>query len=248
MKKVIFFLLAALTFVNVEAQTYEQTQSKSSNEISRLNASLNDINDKIFYLEVGLNDKMKDSVSIKKQSPSRWNELKKEKFFAKANLVNLKIKKEAMENTLKELTKLSLANTENKIKTDMKSDLPEQMSRRELKRRLRKEYFEASKGYSKNDSTCKKFKGVLANYKTGKNELATFTITRIGFPEFFPVINVVGPNDKIFIELSAGNYQVEITCGNFRILRSFEVNPLIPQKILDKDYVYWFAYKAMSDI
>lgn len=246
MKKVVFFLLAALTFINVKAQTYEQTQSKMSDEISRLNTCLNQIKDKIYYFEVTLDEKLKDSVSLKKQSLNHWNELKKEKFFAKDNLANLKIQREATENTLKELTKLSLVNTETKIKTDMKSDLPEQMGRRELRRRLRGLEYASALDMVNGVPTTKMYPGLLANYKTGVGEIAVFTITKIGFPELPAIVESLKPREVLAVPLTSGDYYVAIDCGRFHQTIKVNVNSLV-MKHFNGESVYWFACKLMSD-
>jgi hypothetical protein len=247
MKKIVFFLLAALTLVNVKAQTYQETQHQTSKEISSLNICLNQIKDKIYYYEVTLEEKLNDAAFIKKQSLSYLSKLKKEKFFAQENLENLKIQKEAIEKTLKELTKVSLASTEARIKTDAQSNLPEQMGRREYKRRTRSQMFAASQEMLSSPVASNGLSGILINYKTGVNEIATFKITRIGFPEFPAIIKALDPQERVVMNLPIGEYYVEIDCGNYHGLVRCSVDPRVI-KHCDKKEVYWFACKLQSDL
>ena len=246
MKKVVFFLLVTLAFTNVEAQTYEQTQRKTSKEISRLNTCLNQVKDKIYYFKVTLGEKLNDKAFIKKQSPSYLNDLRKDSLFSKESLDNLNFQKTEIENTLKELTEISLSSTEDRIGTDAESNIPEKMGRRELKMRTRAQLFKFSENTLNGKSKDCKLAGILVNYKTGVNEIATFKITRIGFSEFPAIVKALDPKERVTMTLPVGEYNVEIDCGNYHKTVKCSVDPRVTKRC-DQQEVYWFACKLMSD-
>jgi len=253
MKKFGFFLLVVFAIINVKAQTYEETQLRVGNEICQAQNKLNVIKDRIYYLEITLNNKIKED-SILKPSGKKYllsrsgnlEQLRKERFFAKDELVSLKIQKQEFETTLTSLNQIALDGTQYRVKTDMKSNLPEKMGRYEYNRRTRAQMFKASEDKLNGEISLKEYPGLLANLKTGQNEIAKFTITRIDFPEFVPIVKVLNPGERLFVNLPIGDYHVQVDCGSFSRVYQANVNPL-STKHFDYRDVYWYGYKDLSD-
>lgn len=254
MKKVMFLLVVLFSITSAKSQTYEENVNRILTNICDFQKKLTETKNRIYYLEVTLNSEIyEDSVkglSNKKYLFDKASDLKRlqrEKFFAKDELVVLYDQKKMLESTIKDLKETLLNAEETFAKNEMSSKIPDRMTRFEYKQRSRAQAFKASEEKLDGKTISQKtYPGLLVNYKTGKNELARFSITRIGFPEFLPVEKVLNPGEEIGVELPAGNYQVEITCGYFKRVYTFFVNPLAI-KHLNGQEVYWGCYKSMSD-
>jgi len=131
-----------------------------------------------------------------------------------------------------------LSSTENRIKTDVQSNLPEQMGRREYNRRMRSLLLK--------DSDDKVFRGLLINSKTGANENATFVISN-NLVNDTPQSFTLSPRTRKDVFLPAGEYTLKIYCGNYYRQHIFHVNPRTTN-FIGNETVYFGAEKALSDL
>lgn len=252
MKKLFFFLLLLLlTSKTMFAQTYEEVKERVKNERLLIAQELEQINNRLYYLEVELpklitEDSLR-SLSGKKYllKPSRLKGLKQDRLFAAEEVAKLENRKKGLLDTDELLSAKELEIKEFRVTSDIKSNLPERMTSLEFKQRTRTQFFKASESLS-DSLALKKFPGLLVNYKTGKNEIATFSIYRVGFPEFPASIYTLKPGEKYFTELPLGNYTVQVSCGSYLKEFPFSVD-YRAKKYFDGNSVYFAAYKAMSD-
>jgi len=160
--------------------------------------------------------------------------------------------KSMIDSTLLVLKSLTLSSDEiysqKELSKGISADVPQKMSRREYARRYRSLMYQTSEKISQQSGEIKSqgFKGLLVNYKTGLNEIAIFTISRVDVKGLPPTVIALNPKERLSWSLLPGNYQVLIVCGDYRGLRYFQVNPEMI-KHFDGQSVYWFAAKTMSD-
>lgn len=247
MKKMMFLLVVLFSITSAKSQTYEENVSRIMTNICDFQERLTETKNRIYYLEVTLNSKIYEdsvkSLNNKKyllDKTSNLSELKRERFFAKDELVVLYDQKKMLESTVKKLKETILKAEEVFTKEEMSSKIPDRMSRFEYKQRTRAQMFKASEAMLDGKSSVAVFPGLLVNYRIGRNEIAIFTITRIGFPEFSPIVKALNPEERLFVNLPIGDYKVEIKCGSLY----GEVFPRVrPNEIkhFDKQDVYWFA-------
>jgi hypothetical protein len=254
MKKVMFLLLTVLSVVAVKSQTYQKNIARINSDICGFQNKLNETKDRIYYLEVTLINKIMDdslkTISKQKYPLSGANnleQLRKERFFAKDELIILYNQKGTLEKAIMNLKETLLSGKEKIAKEVVVSRIPERMSRFEYKQRTRSLMYKASEGILSGSGQSGLFDGLLVNYKIGRNEITTFTIININFPEFPPVIKTLNPEERLYVALPVGDYQVTVTCGSFSKAHIFNVSPLVIKR-LDGKNVYWGSYKAMSDM
>lgn len=242
MKKILILLVAVFSIGILTAQTFDETQARINKEICQLQTTLDGVKDRIYYLETTLGEKLVgDSLRHKE-----LKDLRKERRFAAEDLVSLKSQKKMIEESLIKLKETILSASEYRIKTDAKSNLPEEMGQLEYKRRTRAQMFKSSEDDLNGGTSLKVYPGLLINYKIGLNELATFVITRVGFPEFPAIPKTLNPKERLEVMLPVGTYRVDISCGNFRGFIICNVDPRII-KHCDEQDTYWYACKLMSD-
>jgi len=256
MKKIMIFLLVMLSVVVAKSQTHENNISRINESICDFQNKLNGTKDKIYYLEITLNSKIsklvEDSVKTvgKKRSLlfglGNLEKLRKEQYFSKDELVILYNQKTELEKTITELKETVLNSEKSFTKININSKIPEQMGRLEYERRTRAQMFKNSEEILNGEVSIKTYPGLLINWKIGRGETTTFTITRVGFPEFKPIINNLGPEEQLDVLLPIGTYRVEVVCGSFRKYVTCDVDPRIIKHVSGRN-VYWFVCKTMSD-
>jgi len=241
MKKIVVILLTLLIVSGVKAQTFEESQKRVDSETAKLEKRLGEVKDQIFYLKVTAPEQLQ-----KTKSPVEKQKLKKEIFFAKEDTVRLISEKANLEKTLASLKETALTGTEQRTKADIASNLPEQMSPVEYRRRSRAQVFRLSEGGADNTNTAKKFGGLLINEKKNIGESTNFYIERVDIKDVPPVSLNLKPQEKKDWELPAGTYRVTVTCGNSVASDIFHVDPRV-LNWFDGRKTYWAIKKNLSD-
>jgi len=245
MKKIVFLLLTVLCVISAKAQKYEETLSRVGNEIKCLQTSLDKVNDRIYYLEVTLDEELSEALAHGGKnyllSKHDLKQLQKEKKLAPDELVRLKSDKALIEESLTRLKKTSLGMIEYRAQADSKSNLPEQMGAREYNRRTRAQIFRMSEP----NGQVALFRGLLMNGKMGVGEKATFIFSnRVvkDIPESF----TLEPGAKLEVYLPAGEYILQVSCGRYFQESIIHVDPRKTHYFCN-DYVYFGAQKDLSD-
>ena len=239
MKKILVLLVVVCSLGTLTAQTFSETHNRVSKEISQLQTTLEGVKDKIYYLEVTLNERIKaDSVH---HFTSRLTELRKERRFAAEDLVSLKKQKKMIEESISKLEEALLSVTESQAKTDLKNNLPERMTQYEYTQRVRSQIFRMSE----DGSGAKLFRGLLINDKIGVSEKANFVISNRNVKDT-PLSFTLDPQSKKEVFLPVGEYIMEIYCGSYYSSDIFHVDPRKFHFIGNED-VYFGAEKFMSD-
>lgn len=248
MKKILFVLFGALLIsIGAQAQTYSQNQNLVNSENIKLEKRLEEVKNRIYYLEVSLNQRIEEingsaNYSLQKKE---LNKLEKEKKFAPEDLESLNTEKANLESAISKLKKTGLDGTEYRTESDKKSNLPEQMSQREFNRRSRTQVVKLSDGEAGINGP-KKFEGLIINDKMGRGETASFYITRIDI-KGVPTESVsLGPGNQKLWSLYAGTYEARIICGAYNTSFIFHVDPRV-KNWFEGQEVYWGLKKALSD-
>ena len=118
---------------------------------------------------------------------------------------------------------------------------PPRMGRLQYKQRMRSEIVRLSES-----DTVKLFKGILINSKRGLNQNATFVI-KSTIVDDVPWSFSLNPLDTIRPLLPAGEYTMEIFCGNYYRKSIFHVDPR-RRHYFGKEWVYFGAEKNLSDL
>lgn len=251
MKKFLFIIIALISF-GAQAQTYTETQERVNAEILKFQTRLDEVKNQIYYLEVTL-DKDIYEISHKPNltfvNKAELAEMEKKKHFAPEDLVTLKLEKNKLEEALKSLKETGLEGTEYRTQSDVKSNLPEQMSPRQYRRYSRTQSYKLSEGIITSDgnsSSVNQFKGILINDKTGLGEVTMFYITRTDIRNSPTVSIEVDPGKRKTWLLAAGTYQVQIVCGAYDATRIFHVDPRVLNWV-DNDYAYFGIRKNRND-
>lgn len=119
---------------------------------------------------------------------------------------------------------------------------PPRMGRIQYKQRTRAENVRLSESAD----TVKMFKGVLINSKRGLNQNATFMV-RSTIVNDVPWSYSLEPGEKLDVYLPAGEYTMEIFCGNYYRKSIFHVDPR-RRHYFCKEWVYFGAEKNLSDL
>jgi len=155
-------------------------------------------------------------------------------------------------------------------KNNKKANLPDRMGRLEYVQRVRSQIFRASPGndsvkaparmgkieykqktraqiinMSEEAGSVKFFNGLLINSKIGRNEKATFVISN-RFVDDVPYCFVLDPQSEYLVSLPAGEYLMEIYCGNYYKAHIFHVDPRRTHYISGRT-LYFAAEKSLSD-
>lgn len=233
-----FFFSIILFCPNIKGQTYKQSQSFIGLESSKLGDRLKEINDRIYYLEVTLPDRL-----VKTKNMNELRQLKKDEHFASEELKSLKAEKNKVSKALETMENVSLAGAQYRAETDIVSDVPKEMSQRTFKRSTRSQYYRVAEeivNRTSDGSKAKKFEGILINYKRGRDEVDQFDINRLDVNGLPTISKLLDPEERLKLELLPGKYQIDVIYGSQIQSHYITVDPGIV-KHADKQDVYFFA-------